>query len=270
MGPKPSITIDVINAPNNEYLLDLLTKPTSFGGFSGTSNFEEYRDYILKDYEEFSGQPIHTYSEDGYLAAAIRNSLLWASHNDDQWNFDYIGVPREFKIIIQDSEGNLRVSPLITNSCFNCYHTLDYQNMAVGNDYAASANQLVNQLKNKYSLVFLISLLVCLPLTLLVEVLLALFMKIFHQLKLIIITNIITQVFTQFMITFGFGIFRAIGFTIGFLWAELVVFVTEYLIYSHKIKNQTKAKILAYTIIANLLSALLTFLPFNLVLYFLR
>lgn len=97
---------------------------------------------------------------------------------------------------------------------------------------------------------------IALIITVTAEMVIALIMKLKNNIKLIIITNIVTNIILQTLLI----IIPPVGsYIIRFIITEIVVIVSEYLIYKKYIKEQSTKKILSYTLIANLVTALLTF-----------
>ena len=141
-------------------------------------------------------------------------------------------------IIINNDTGKIKVSDEIIKKDFSSKVTLDYNNMIFEPD--SSLN-----LKN----IFLILLI-----TIIVEVVIALLMKYRKHVKVIMITNIVTNILLQLLLNVISG-----NYFIKLILFEILVVFDEYLIYKKFMKSESTSKILIYTLIANMITASLTF-----------
>ena len=141
-------------------------------------------------------------------------------------------------IIINNDTGKIKVSDEIIKKDFSSKVTLDYNNMIFESD--SSLN-----LKN----IFLILLI-----TIIVEIVIALLMKYIKHVKVIMITNIVTNILLQLLLNVISG-----NYFIKLILFEILVVFDEYLIYKKFMKSESTSKILIYTLIANMITASLTF-----------
>ena len=141
-------------------------------------------------------------------------------------------------IIINNDTGKIKVSDEIIKKDFSSKVTLDYNNMIFESD--SSLN-----LKN----IFLILLI-----TIIVEVVIDLLMKYIKHVKVIMITNIVTNILLQLLLNVISG-----NYFIKLILFEILVVFDEYLIYKKFMKSESTSKILIYTLIANMITASLTF-----------
>lgn len=141
-------------------------------------------------------------------------------------------------IIINNDTGKIKVSDEIIKKDFSSKVTLDYNNMIFELD--SSLN-----LKN----IFLILLI-----KIIVEVVIALLMKYRKHVKVIMITNIVTNILLQLLLNVISG-----NYFIKLILFEILVVFDEYLIYKKFMKSESTSKILIYTLIANMITASLTF-----------
>lgn len=141
-------------------------------------------------------------------------------------------------IIINNDTGKIKVSDEIIKKDFSSKVTLDYNNMIFESD--SSLN-----LKN----IFLILLI-----TIIVEVVIALLMKYRKHVKVIMITNIVVNILLQLLLNVISG-----NYFIKLILFEILVVFDEYLIYKKFMKSESTSKILIYTLIANMITASLTF-----------
>ena len=141
-------------------------------------------------------------------------------------------------IMINNDTGKIKVSDEIIKKDFSSKVTLDYNNMIFESD--SSLN-----LKN----IFLILLI-----TIIVEIVIALLMKYIKHVKVILITNIVTNILLQLLLNVISG-----NYFIKLILFEILVVFDEYLIYKKFMKSESTSKILIYTLIANMITASLTF-----------
>ena len=140
--------------------------------------------------------------------------------------------------MINNDTGKIKVSDEIIKKDFSSKVTLDYNNMIFESD--SSLN-----LKN----IFLILLI-----TIIVEIVIALLMKYIKHVKVILITNIVTNILLQLLLNVISG-----NYFIKLILFEILVVFDEYLIYKKFMKSESTSKILIYTLIANMITASLTF-----------
>ena len=140
--------------------------------------------------------------------------------------------------MINNDTGKIKVSDEIIKKDFSSKVTLDYNNMIF--ESGSSLN-----LKN----IFLILLI-----TIIVEIVIALLMKYIKHVKVILITNIVTNILLQLLLNVISG-----NYFIKLILFEILVVFDEYLIYKKFMKSESTSKILIYTLIANMITASLTF-----------
>ena len=229
-GPKPSINITLQNMTSSNYKIDLL---------SDFSNNKDNIDEIVEYYREYKDEPIYKYHEGNMYATALRNFLLHGSiegNKEKSHTFTYFGVPNEFKVIIQMPDGSIKVSELLKKKAFDYDITIDVNDMKL-----VSENKDINK-ANYIKLLFL---------TVIIELVIALLFKT-KKYYIIIATNIITNSLLQFAMFKNSGI-------ILFLILEAIIFISEYFIYLRYL-DMDKKKLLIYTLVANLITMLITFI----------
>ena len=77
-----------------------------------------------------------------------------------------------------------------------------------------------------------------------------------NNIRIIIATNFISNIILQLILI----LVPVVSYLFKFIFMEILVVLFEFLIYKKCMKNQTQNKILLYTLIANILTALLTFI----------
>lgn len=242
MGPKPSITINLKNMPTNNYLIDLLVYDAT------GENYDSQMGYGGNSKKISFGQlkTLYKINYDGWISESTRWGAYFlfadcVGNSKHEHYFSYIGTPYKYKVlIINNDTGEIKLSDEIIREDFTSNITLDYQTMNIAPKGSINIVEMA----------------IALIITLTAEMVIALIMKLKNNIKLIIITNIVTNIILQTLLI----IIPPVGsYIIRFIIMEIVVIVSEYLIYKKYIKEQSTKKILSYTLIANLVTALLTF-----------
>ena len=232
-GPKPSINITLKNIENSDYLIDLL---------SDFTNKENLISEIVSYYEDYKDREIYKYHEDNWYATALRNFLLWGSiegNDTHKHSFTYFGVPDEFKVIIELPDGTIKVSDKIKKTEFNFDVTIDVNDMKV--------LDVVTE-KNKNDI---FQFLVVLALTILIETSFAILFKT-GKYYIIALVNLLTNIGLQLLMI------KVSSSLTCFIVSEIGIIIIEGFIYLQALKIDSK-KIVLYTILANLITASLTF-----------
>lgn len=95
MGPKPETTITVVNPPEGELYLDLLTKGTPTE-HPYTSPEEEYDPAILESLRSLEGDGWVLAYSTGVSGPPVFGDLR--PREDGTWHFSYHGLPSEFRV----------------------------------------------------------------------------------------------------------------------------------------------------------------------------
>ena len=96
---------------------------------------------------------------------------------------------------------------------------------------------------------------IVLLITILVEIIVAFIMKMKNT-KVIIATNLVSNIILQLILI----LVPVVSYLLKFIFMEILVVLSEFLVYKKYMKNQPQNRILLYTLIANILTALLTFI----------
>ena len=251
MGEKPSITIKLKNMPTDDYLIDLLVYDENGKNYDSPLNYngngEQYSDSNndLKTITVKQLETLHKINYDNWISESTRWNayLLFADCSGNSKNehyFSYFGTPDRYKIlIINNDTGEIKVSDEINRKDLTSNITIDYKNMNI------MSKGSIN----------IVKIIVALMITIVVEVIIALIMRLKNNIKLIVMTNLITNLVLQALL-----ILMPIGsYMIRFIILEIVVIISEYLIYRKYIKEQSTSKIISYALVANVVTALLTF-----------
>ncbi len=244
MGPKPEIEVRVVNPPEEEYYLDLLSTEEN-----------EYQNLDLQEYDPVKLALLEGYEEDGWKPALVHGTRvpMWGkltgvkADYGMEHRFGYLGVPDDFKLIIITPDNQIIVSEEIHREALKTVITYDYLTNSVHME-----NVFVAYLKQ-----FLAT---C-TLTLLIEgALLLLFgFSIKANTKVLLAVNL----FTQLALTATVGvIFVEEGILVAtalFILAELAIIVVEGIFFTLLLKEHTKPRRLLYAITANVVSAAVGF-----------
>lgn len=259
MGAKPSITIKLKNMKTKNYLIDLLvyddtgekySSPLDYNGNDGEES-EQYRAPSYKDsgYNDLRTitirqlETLHKINYDGWISESTRWSayFLFGNCNGNSKHehyFNYFGTPETYKVvIIYNNTGETKVTDVIHRTDFSSNITIDVDTMNV-----VKSAQNIKTID------------ISLILTVAVEIIVALIMKI-KNIKTIFIVNLITNIILQLAL-----IYIPLSYMLTFTIMEILVIITEYLIYKKYFNNIPKNKVITYTLIANIISALLTFI----------
>ncbi len=265
MGEKPSITIKIENLTTSNYIVDLLIYATDTKDYYPDGNYSNngriidadkpgkidkngitvYFDEIAKDRNITINQAKQLYNIDynGWISANTRNSLLWGTcngNNEHEHNFHYFGVPNRYKIIVINNDtGEIKVSNEIIRKDFSSKVIIDYGSMNINSKGSLNVKNMV--------LILLI--------TITIELIIALFMNYRKYVKTIVMTNIVTNVLLQLLLIIISG-----NYFTKLILFEILVVIAEYLTYKKFMKGESTSKILVYTLIANMITACMTFI----------
>ena len=258
MGAKPGITIKLENIKTDNYLIDLLVydetgekykSPLDYNGKEGEQYSTETGYNDLQTITINQLETLHKINYDGWISESTRWGayLLFADcrgNSEHEHNFSYFGTPDTYKVvIINNITGETKITDVIHREDFSSNVTIDVNTMTVVSK--ANNNNLFSNIKN---------IAIALILTIAVEIIIALILKI-KNIKIIFIANLITNIILQLAL-----MYIPLSYMITFAIMEILVFIAEYLIYSKFFNDISKNKIITYTLIANIISALLTFI----------
>ena len=241
-GPKPSITVNAVNMPDECYM-DLLVKVDS-GGFKNEEfNSEEYSSLMVKALSE--------YDVEGWRAGVVNE--LFMTFDDVKCeiidgnctkSFGY-HPPDVFKIIVVDKNGNTAVSNIIERKRFNSTVDFDYETGQ------ASERSILPNIIWQFMVTFV--------LTLLVEaaVLLIFRFSFRRYWGLILGVNFVTQLLLHSLVGWGLIMGGGLIALIFFVIAEIAIFITEGIIYGFTLKEHKVIRRILYTLTANILSLII-------------
>ncbi|QCX33285.1 hypothetical protein FDN13_05965 [Caloramator sp. E03] len=245
IGPKPSITVYVKNFNSQSYYLDLLVNEKTY--------FIKFDDFNDRKYSaELKNLNLYKYNKDGWIAAHIRNWLLFGDLHgkyDKKKNmmvhyFTYHGVPETFKIIAENEKGDIIVSNEIAPHQFKAEVIFD---MSTGKVIKISSPFKV------YDIKFFILLIIF---TIIVELLISIPFKLKPK-KVIVYVNIFTQLLLQTSILATFKLYSFKASYIVFYIEEIMIVFIEYFLYRVYTKHLNKKVLALYTVLSNLVTFLI-------------
>lgn len=247
MGPKPQITVRVINPPSEPYYLDLLIPVEE------NANYDNLTWSGIDSIDEPLSNNLREFTRDGWQLAMLDGTVApmrgMLESQDDTFVFGYVGVPDEFRVAVAVKDGGSASLP-IRRTMFQQVFTYDY----AANSLATSSPAPHAVLKQ-----------LCLTLfpTLLIEgVLLIMFGFSFRRnWKIFVFTNLTTQLVLSFVL--GTAVLRK-----GTLFAytimvplEIVIFLFEADVFRKRlVSGRAHAHPVVYAFTANAASAVCTFL----------
>lgn len=244
MGPKPSVELHITNPPEGLYYVDLLQDHDENSDLNLIYNEEKCEEYGL-NYDMV--QTMFNYSKDGWYPrkGGIMDDCINVSCNDHIYNFTY-NVPDEFKIIIVTEDLQTIISPLVKPRAYNCIITLDAEKCATTEkESSVSENHLDTVLHA------IIAFFITCGATILIERFVffcfRINMKIKENKRFFYLMNIITQLLLYLFIEISGQLFIP---------AEILIFTIEACLFSFKMKEVGKRRIIACTVTANLISTL--------------
>ncbi len=243
-GSKPRVEINLENAPQEEYYLDLLYQPPrTTSMYDNLDKGTEYNEDMLR--------ALRSYEKDGWYAAMASGTLtpVFGSLTGENGRhvFSYVGVPDKFKIIIVTSGGDVKISRPVKRRTMEISLDVDFADMSVN--------------KKSARVMYIVQFAGSLSATLIIEFIILLLFgyKIKENLRVFLLANIFTQlVFSALFSTiFLFG--GTFGTLLAFIPLEICVTAAEIFIYKRKLSGKSRKINTAYALCANLASAALTY-----------
>lgn len=242
MGPKPSIKIYVVNAPEEDFYIDVLYN----------DNGEDKTEWIKHRYEtelssimqsgEYTDKAdiLFNYYEDGWYArcgSPIGEQVIKSNEND-VYDFTYSNIENDFKIIIVTESGDITVSDEV--------HTTRYNSTVVYDFATGEAREDFSQARKTALLEFCLTF----PFTVIIELVLLKFSKNFDFVKrnvtVLLITNIITQI----------GLYIALNFlNVGNIVVyEIAIIAVEAVVFALCFTPRKPKQAIGFSVLANILS----------------
>lgn len=122
MGPKPEVTITVVNAPEGTLYLDLLTEETPTE--HPYSNLDNYDPAILESLRSLEGDGWVLAYSTGVSGPPVFGDLR--PREDGTWHFSYHGVPVAFRVAAATADEARAVEEIYTRP-FVCHIVYDWE-----------------------------------------------------------------------------------------------------------------------------------------------
>ncbi len=221
IGPKPSISLEIKNAPNDYYVGLLVDRD---GYINNLEPDDELNVDELKAFETLTG-----YEEDGWRLFTDNpvTSVYFKSNDEHKYDFTYM-VPSTFKIIVVSYDGQVYVSNEIKREKFNAECTYDIESGELKENVLAGAGGYV---------LFAV---ICYLATIILEGLALLIFGLFNKKNIpcFIGANTITQLFLNAVIIYlhyhGGQLFMIFVVPV----AEILIMIIEGLIYRKRLVNK--------------------------------
>ena len=253
-GPKPAVTITVVNAPAGEYYLDLLiTGPGDYENIDPA----DYDPALIAGLKSWEGEGWYPALVEGTSAPLFGDLTPGA---DGAHRFSYFGLPDTFRIAVSGPDGAQATEEAFTRTVFYTRLTYDWQSNSITRATSPAGF---------YAVQFLSTLL---P-TLVVEGLLlfAFGFRARRDWLVFLLTNLATQAGLHLWI--GSGAMAAGSHPLYYLLlmvAEAPILLVELLVYVFLLKEHGRGRRALYALCANAASYAAGFLPLHLAVQFLR
>lgn len=263
-GPKPQLIVRVEHAPQELYYLDLLAEG-EYDGSDGYNGIEwSYSDEEAAALDEDLLAQLRAAVPDGWHACTAEGATgapmwgqLYAEKTDRAGNalhsFGYFGVPDTYRIIIVTKSGETWISDTLERKVLQSSATVDWESGTAG---AGDTTVSTPPVWLGYVLQFLATLL---P-TLVIEglLLLAFGFSWKENRKLFLLVNFVTQGGLALYLAATVLRHGVSGWSyLIFIPIELVILLTETLIYRRALAGQSRSRAALYGVCANLASALI-------------
>ncbi len=262
MGPKPSIDLTVVNAPESYYvaLLANWATPEERGvpNVNSELKLDDVNDESVVEY-------LKGFLYDGwfYHETPVGDSY-YRSNVENRYIFDY-SVPNPFKVIIIDADGEVYISDVLGQEEFNATCVYD---MATGTLVENRTNQVLGRISYVAG---------CYVITLVVEgIILKLFRYPFTKRNVFsfLFINTVTNIPLNHYLVYGSLSGIAAAFFILFFWPliEVAIMLIEGAFYAYMLRDRDgKNRVtrgFVYSLVANIASATMSFIiPFILSAY---
>ena len=246
-GPKPAVSITVVNPPEGEYYLDLLIPDPG-----------DYPNVNAEDYDPALIQGLKSWEDEGWYPALVEGTNVplfgdLVPGEDGTHRFSYHGLPGTFRIAVSGPDGAQATEEPFTRTVFYTHLTYDWETNTVTSATSPAGF---------YGLQFLSTL----APTLIIEgVLLWLFgFRARRDWLVFLIVNLATQAGLHLWI--GSGAMAAGSHPLYYLVlivAEVPILLVEMLAYMFLLKEHGKARRALYALCANAASYALGYFPLH-------
>ncbi len=258
MGPKPEVTITVVNAPEGELYLDLLTQGEPSHSYFSEEEESQYDPAILASLRSLEGDGWVLAYSTGTGGIPVFGDLT--PQEGGVWRYYYIGLPETFRVAAATAgQAQAAEAP----------YTRDYFDSIV---YDWQTNTVTPATPRP--LRFLVRLASTLVPTLMVEGVLFWLFRFREKRSWLVFlaVNAATQVGLHLVFAglIPLAGFHPIHYAMVFVPAELAICLVEALAYALLLKEQERRRRVGYAVLANITSAVLGYFPLHLLYDFLK
>jgi len=240
VGPKPSITVNAENMPDDICYMDLLVE-----GLSGEPDVNSFSD---QKYNKELVRRLKDYNVNGWSSITVSGKIfmfgdILCEIEDGKCTLDYgYRVPDEFKIIVVTKNGDTVVSNKIKRRAYNSTVYFDFK----------TGKATEEHLFIPYILQFLTT---C-SITIVIEglVLLLFRFKLRENLKPFLSINIATQVLLSLLIFYGMYTKGILAALLMYILTEIFIFVFESVLFARFLKQHSKVRRVMFSLTANTVS----------------
>lgn len=253
MGPKPTAEIS-IKGVNKPYVLEILIPFDGDVAILDETEIASFFEWIQETYyTEYPIEALNGYQDsDGFVARSIYRYLPSSLYQVDthQYHIGYFSAPETFKIALIFDDDIIITSNIINRKMFNATFTFDLS----GVDLESSKINVGSVVESIPYLHFSFTFITRVILTILVELGV---LYLFRYMKrtsynIVFITNLATQSLLTLFMIIGFYFWGNFFGLIGvFILGEVLVFVSEQLVYRRFLDEKGKKTAFIYTMAAN-------------------
>ena len=246
-GPKPAVTITVVNAPAGEYYLDLL--------ITGPGDYENI-DPADYDPELIAG--LKSWEDEGWYPALVTGTRAplfgeLTAEADGIHRFSYSGLPRTFRIAVSGPGGAQATAEPFTRTVFYTHLTYDWSTNSITRATSPAGY---------YAFQFLSTLV---PTLIIEGILLWLFgFRAKRDWLVFLIVNLVTQAGLHLWVAENLVVNGSSAFQyLVLLVAEVPILFLELAVYVFLLKEHSRLRRAAYAACANIASYALGYLPLH-------
>ena len=246
-GPKPAVTVHVVNAPEGTYYLDLLiTDP------------DDYENIDPADYDPELIAGLKSWEDEGWYPALVEGTRAplfgdLTPGEDGAHRVTYFGLPQTFRIAVSGPGGAQATAEPFTRTVFYTHLTYDWETNTITSATSPAGF---------YGLQFLSTLV---PTLIIEGILLWLFgFRAKRDWLVFLVVNLVTQAGLHLWI--GSGAMAAGSHPLYYLVlivAEVPILLVELVVYVFLLKEHSRLRRAAYAACANIASYALCYLPLH-------
>ena len=247
-GPKPAVTITVVNAPAGEYYLDLLI----------TDPEPDHDNIEVEDYDPALVAGLKSWEGEGWYPALVEGTNIplhgdLTPGEDGTHYFGYHGLPDTFRIAVSGPDGAQATAEPFTRTVFYTHLTYDWSTNSITRATSPAGY---------YGVQFLSTLV---PTLIIEGVLLWLFgFRAKRDWLVFLIVNLVTQAGLHLWVAENLVVNGSSAFQyLVLLVAEVPILFLELAVYVFLLKEHSRFRRAAYAACANIASYALGYLPLH-------